>query len=171
LRVRYRTLASFGAIDSFVRSTRERVSAAFQLCKGQHPVIVSMTLTYTLKATATEEIVDQTIAQTIVDYINQFDPAASAIDVSSIVQLVKNTYPTIANIIPTVTGGPILTINYELRAPTGDVLGYSTTDVVRVTPSKQVTGPALVLGDYGVTDRNMRYIANTGTVFVVQGIL
>ena len=169
LRVRYRTLASFGAIDSFVRGERERVSAAFQLAKGQHPVTVSMVLTYTLKATAAEEIDDTLIAQTIVDYINQFDPSASSIDVSSIIQLVKNTYPTIANIIPTTTNGPLLTIDYSLRAPTGDVMGYTTNDVVEVDVSKQVTGPALTLLDYGVSDRTLRYIADTGTVVVVQG--
>ena len=172
LRVRYRQLQSFGSIDSFVRSARERVSAAYQLPRGHHPVSVNMTITYTLKATATETLDNLAIAQTVVDYINAFDASDSSIDVSTVIQLVKNTYTTIANIVPSTPGGAILTITYDLRAPTGDVLSYQTNDVVDVDPTKQVAGPTLLLlnGEllpleaFGVTDRTLRYIANTTDV-------
>lgn len=168
LRIRYRTIASFDAIDSFVRGTRERVSAAYQLPRGHHPVSVGMSILYRLKATATEQLDNTAIAQTVVDYINAFDAAAQSIDVSNVLRLILDTYTDIANIVPAVPNGPILTITYDLRAPTGDVLSYSTTDVVEVVDTKQVAGPTLDLAALGVTDRTLRYIANTIDVVARQ---
>jgi hypothetical protein len=168
LRVRYRTIASFDVIDAFVRGPRERVLAAYQLPRGHHPVIVGLNFRYTLKPTATALLDDAEVAQTIVDYINLHDAATARIDVSSIIQLVKNTYPTMDNVIPATIGGPLLTISYVLRAPTGEVLSYATTDVVEVTAAKQIAGPAIALGDYGVTGRTLRFVANTTTVTAQQ---
>jgi hypothetical protein len=168
LRVRYRTENSFSDIDSFVRGTRERVSAAFQLPRGHHPVIVSMVITYRLSGTATTLLDNTAISQTVVDYINAFDASSQSIDVSTVIQLVKDTYPDIANIVPASPGLPILTITYELRAPTGDVITYQTNDVVEVDPAKQVAGPVLQLDDLGVTSRTFRYVATTADVIVQQ---
>jgi hypothetical protein len=159
LRVRYRTLAAFDAIDAFVRGRRERVTAAFQLPRGHHPVDVRMNVQYSLKTTATTTLNDATVAQTVVDFINAFDTLAAPIDVSAITQLLRNSYPDIGVIEP-------ITINYDLRAPTGDVMSYSTIDIVKIVPTKQISGPALALDDLGVTDRTLRYIANTAGVTV-----
>ena len=159
LRVRYRTLASFDDIDAFVRGRRERITAAFQLPRGHHPVSVRMNVQYTLKATATATLNDNNVAQTIIDFVNGFDTAANPIDVSAITQLVRNSYPDIGTIEP-------ITIEYDLRAPTGDVISYQTTDVVRVVPFRQVAGPALDLDALGVTDQTLRYIANAAGVTV-----
>lgn len=170
LRVRYRSIESFAAIDAFVRGRRERVLAAHQMPRGHHPVVVGMVFTYTLRSTATELLDDDAIAQTIIDYVNDFDATSDAIDVSSIIEMVRTRFPAIANIVPSTPGGPILTIRYELRAPTGDVLGYATNDVVLVDATKQVSGPALMLGRYGVTGRTLRYVANPATIVVrLQG--
>ena len=176
LRVRYRTLQSFATIDAFMRGPRERVSAAFQLPRGHHPVVVSMVLTYTLRATATALLDNTAIAKTITDYINAFDATAASIDVAAIIQLVMNTYPTIGNIVPSYPGFPILRIDYVLRAPTGDVLSYNTADAVSVILDKQVAGPIpptwlfngapVTLESLGVSDRTLRYIANASTVTV-----
>lgn len=168
LRVRYRTLASFDAIDSFVRGARERVLAAYQLPRGHHPVVVGMNLQYTLKPTAIALLDDTLIAQTIVDFINAHDAASAPIDVSTIIQLVMNAFPTMGKITPATVGGPLLTISYDLRAPTGDVLSYETTDVVEVTDAKQTAGPTLTLVDYGVSGRTLRFVANTVTVTATQ---
>lgn len=176
LRVRYRTLQAFATIDAFVRGPRERVSAAFQLPRGHHPVVVSVTLTYTLRATATALLDNNIVAKTIIDYINTFDATAAAIDVASIIQLVMNTYPTIGNIVPSYPGFPILRLDYVLRAPTGDLLRYNSSDTVSVFLAKQVSGPtpptwtfngqSVSLESLGVTDRTLRYIANTTSVVV-----
>jgi len=168
LRVRYRAIASFDVIDAFVRGPRERVSAAYQLPRGHHPVNIGMSILYRLKGTATTTLDNGAIAQTVIDYINAFDAAAESIDASNIITLIKNTYPTIANIIPLTPGGPLLTITYDLRAPTGDVISYATTDVVEVSASKQTGGPVLDLPALGVSDRTLRYIANTIDVVAAQ---
>jgi hypothetical protein len=168
LRVRYRTIASFDVIDSFVRGARERVSAAYQLPRAHHPVNIGMSILYRLKATATATLDDDAIAQTVVDYINAFDATSLSIDVSNIIRLVLDTYPDIANILPQTPGGPLLTITYVLRAPTGDVLSYATTDVVEVVSTKQVAGPTLDLLALGVSDRTLRYVANTIDVVARQ---
>lgn len=168
LRVRYRTITSFDAIDSFVRGTRERVSAAYQLPRGHHPAVVGMRISYRLKASATTTLDDTKIAQTVVDYVNTFDAADQSIDTSTVIQLVKDKFPDIANIVPLTPGGPLLTITYDLRAPTGDVLSYTTTDVVEITPTKQTAGPSLDLSTLGVSDRTIRYVANTIDVVARQ---
>jgi hypothetical protein len=168
LRVRYRTMSAFASIDNFVRGTRERVSAAYQLPRGHHPVVVSMSITYRLQTTATTLLDNTAIAQTVADYINAYDAAAQSIDVSTVIQLVKDTYPTIANIVPASPGLPILSITYVLRAPTGDVLTYETTDVVEVDPAKQVAGPSLMLDDLGVTSRTFRYVTTAADILVQQ---
>lgn len=168
LRVRYRTIATFDVIDAFVRGQRERVLAAYQLPRGHHPVVVGLNLNYTLKPTATDLLDDAEVAQTIVDYINTHDAATARIDVSSLIQLVKNTYPTMDNIVPATVGGPLLTISYALRAPTGAMISYETTDVIEVTEAKHIAGPTLNLADYGVTGRTLRFVANTTTVTVQQ---
>lgn len=168
LRVRYRTLASFDSIDNFVRGTRERVCAAYQLPRGHHPVVVRLTLMYRLKTNATAFINDTAVAQVIVDYINTFDAAASSIDVSTIIQLVKDTFPDVANIVPLTVGGPLLTIYYDLRAPDGRVLSYATTDVVEVSAAKQTGGPTLDLALLGVSDRTLRYVTALDDIVVQQ---
>lgn len=164
LRTRYRTLASFDTIDAFIRGRRERVLAAHQLPRGHHPVVVGMGISYTLKATATILPDDAGIAQVVADYVNAFDAAAASIGASSVITLVKARFPDIADIVPESTGGPLLQINYQLRAPTGDVLSFETTDVVEVLPAKQVAGPALDLVDLGVTGRTLRYVASPATI-------
>jgi hypothetical protein len=159
LRVRYRTLDAFGAIDSFVRGRRERVTAAFQLPRGHHPVVVRMHVRYTLKTTATATLNNDKVAQSIVDFVNRFDATSTPIDVSAVTQLVRNSYPDMGPIEP-------ITIEYDLRAPTGDVMSYQTTDVVRVVPDRQVAGPVLDLDALGVTNQTLRYIANSAGVTV-----
>lgn len=159
LRVRYRTLSSFAPIDAFVRGRRERVTAAFQLPRGHHPVVVRMHVRYTLKTTAVATLNNDIVARSIVDFVNGFDATSTPIDVSAVTQLVRNTYPDVGPIEP-------ITIEYDLRAPTGDVMSYQTADVVRVTPDRQVAGPALDLDSLGVTNQTLRYIANIAGVTV-----
>ena len=163
LRVRYRTLAGFSTIDSFVRSRRQRTSASHLLLRGHHPVSLSLALSYKLKNTAIAALNDSLIAQTIVDFINNFDTNISAIDVSAIEQLVRNTFPSISAVTP-------ITISYSLLAPTGDLAQFETADEVLVNTAKQVSGPALDFISLGITDRTLRYIANTTDVSAVQVI-
>lgn len=169
LRVTYQTIDQFDAIDTFVRGSDERIAAAYLLPRGHNPVDVSMTITYVLSATATELLDDDAIAQTIVTFINAFDATAGQISVPAIIQLLLNTYPTIAYIIPSLAGQPILTIFYNLLAPTGDVFSYATSDIVTVNPSYMTAGPTTyTLASLGVTDRTLRYVAAASDIIVQQ---
>jgi hypothetical protein len=171
LRIVYQTLDQFGAIDAFVRGPSERIASAYLLPRAHNPVVVSMTLTYKLSATATTLLDNAAVAQTIANYVNAFDASTASIDVSTVIQVVKDAYPTIANIVPPLAGQPILTIFYNLLAPTGDVFSYATTDIVTVDPSKQVAGPtSYTLASLGVTDRVLRYVAAASNIIVkLQG--
>jgi hypothetical protein len=159
LRVRYRTLASFDAIDTFVRSRRQRTSAADQLPRGHHPVVVRADILYKIKSTATTLLADTTIVQTVVDFITAFDTMVSPLDASAIETLLRNSFPTMAHV-------RLDSLSYVLIAPTGAQLTYRTTDEVRLDSGKQVGGPALDLARYGVTDRTVRYLANATSVTV-----
>jgi hypothetical protein len=161
LRVKYRTLSSFAAIDAFVRSRRERTCAANQLPRGHHPVTVQMNISYKLKTTATVSLDNAAIARAVALYLNSFDTAASPIDTSGVETFIRNNYPSIASIVP-------LEISYTLFTPTGALRTYKTTDEVKLDPSKQVSGDTDSLAPYGVTDRTIRYIANSAYITAQQ---
>lgn len=161
LRVRYRTLAGFAVIDDFVRSRRQRTSAAHQLPRGHNIVSVSMEINYKLRTTATATLDNDVIASSVVDYINAFDTTAQPIDTSGIEQYIRNTFPTIASIVP-------LVVTYTLRAPTGDLIGYQTEDEVILDSTKKITGPDVALETYGVSDRTVRYVANSTAIRALQ---
>ena len=161
LRVRYRTLAAFADIDAFVTSRRARTVCASQLVRGHNPVTLRTQIKYRLSPEATSLLDDSVIAQTVVDFINAFDTSEVPIDVSAISDKVRETFPTISAVSPIV-------IDYDLLAPTGEVLTYETVDLVNVDPTKQVAGPVLDLGSFGVTPRTVRYLADTDGVTAEQ---
>jgi len=169
LRVTYQTLDQFGAIDEFVRSTDERIVAAYLLPRAHNPIVISMAISYVLSASATVLVDDGAIAQTVASYVNAFDATDAQISVSAIIQLILNTYPSIAYLVPPLAGQPILTIFYSLLAPTGDVFSYASSDIVTVDPSRMIAGPtSYTLASLGVTDRVMRYVAAASDVVVKQ---
>ena len=161
LRVRYRTLSDFDPIDAFVTGRSERTTAASQLVRGHNPVEVSLDIRYELSPTATTALDDSVIVQSVVDLINQFDTTVNPIDASALTTFIRTTYPSMSALLP-------LTINYTLRAPTGDLIGFSTTDVVTLTANKQVSGPSLDLAGLAVTGRTVRYLTNTLDVTAAQ---
>lgn len=162
LRVRYRTLTAFAAIDGFVRDHLQRTVAANQLPRGHNPVSLAMDINYRLRPTATATLDDTVIAQAVVDFINAFDTSEEPIDVSSIVDKVRETFPSIGSMMLP------LTVRYTLLLPTGDLAGFETQDLVVIDPAKQVSGPLLDLEALGISDRTVRYLANTIDVTAKQ---
>lgn len=161
LRVKYRTLNSFAAIDTFVRSRRERTSAASQLPRGHFPVSVRMNISYKLKSTATTVLDNAAIARAVAAYINGFDTVAAPIDTSGVETFIRNNYPSIASIVP-------LSITYTLFTPTGALRVYRTTDEVKLDSTKQISGDTDSLAPYGVSDRTIRYIASSAYITAQQ---
>jgi hypothetical protein len=161
LRVRYRTVSTFSAIDEFVRGTSERILSSFPLPRGLNPVVVSCTITYTLQTTATTTLNNADIATNVAAFITNFNTNAAPIDASAVSQYVRNQYPSIGVLEPIV-------FTYVLRDPTGTTSTYSSTDIVTIDPSKLVSSPAPDLVALGVTDRTVVYLANANTVTVVS---
>jgi len=157
LRVKYRSLSGFDSIDAFVRSRRERTCAASQLPRGHFPVSVRMEIYYKLKSTATVTLDNATIAREVATFINGFDTAVNPIDTSAVETFIRTAYPTIASIIP-------LTITYTLFMPTGALRVYETVDEVRLDVGKQISGDTASPAPYSVTDRTIRYIANSADI-------
>jgi hypothetical protein len=154
LRVKYSTLNGFASIDTYIRSRRERTCAASQLPRGHFPVSVQMDISYKLKTTATAELDDAAMARRVAAYINGFDTAASPIDTSAVESFIRNAYPSIGAITP-------LTITYTLFMPTGALRVYESTDELRIDSTKQISGDTDSPAPYSVTDRTLRYLANS----------
>lgn len=164
LRVRYKTIGDVSSIDGFINSEAERVVCANQLIRGHNPVVLQMTLQYRLRADAPSVLDNSVIARSIASFINGFDTSVVPLDVSSIVDAVKNAFPTIASIVLP------FTITYVLSAPTGDILTYQTKDQVIVDPSKQTDGPVLDLPSFGVTPRTLRYLTDATLDVTVEQV-
>lgn len=153
LRVRYRTLSGFSTIDAYVIDRLQRTVAANQLCRARFPISVIIAIQYKLRSDATAELDDTEVARTVVDFINEYDTSIAPIDASAINQLLRDTYPTMASVMP-------ITITYKLLAPTGEVVTYETTDEVRLDEAKQTAGPTLDLLSLAVSDRTVRYLTS-----------
>lgn len=161
LRTRYKTLSGFGSIDTFVRDRRQRTVAADQLCRARFPVTVLIPINYKLRSDATATLDSAVVAQSVVSFINAFDTSIAPIDVSAINQFIRDTYPTIASVLP-------FTITYKLLTPTGVVITYETVDEVRIDDAKRVAGPYMDLLSLGVSSRTVRYLSSTLDVTVTQ---
>jgi hypothetical protein len=162
--VTYQTQSGFAQIDTFVTSALQRTVAASQLVRARFPVNLLIPIQYTLRSDAPAALVNSVLVQTVVDFINTFDPSITPIDTSAISQLLRDTYPTIGSILPIV-------ITYELLTPTGVVLTYQTADEVIVEASRQIAGPSMALLPLAVSNRTLRYLANTIDVTATQTVV
>jgi len=157
LRVRYLGLATFQAIDSFVRDTKERTVAASQLVKGHYPMRVRFSVTYRLVRNASTFTDPVVIAQSLVDYVNGFDTVDSPATISGILTFLRSSYPEIDSFV-----FPTMQVNTVLSAPTGDVLVYdnsNNSDALSPDQMTQISGPTLNLAALGVSNRTIRYVA------------
>ena len=163
LRVRYRTLSGFPSVAAYVTDRLQRTVAADQLCRGHFPVTVYASIQYKLKSDVTEPLNDTVVAQTVIDFINLFNTDVAPIDVSAINTILRDTYPSMAAVLP-------FELVYILQTPTGEFVTYGTQDQVLLTPSKQTAGPVLDLLSLAVSDRTVRYIANDVSIVVAQTV-
>lgn len=150
LRVKYKTLNNFLTIHDFTQNSFERIVNASLLVKGHNPVVLSMTIGYKVKVTATSLPSEIDMSTLVTNFINTFDTSITHIDVSAITQLLRDQFTQLASILP-------FDITYTLSAPTGDVLTYSTADEVIIENSKQISGPTIDFASMGITARTLRY--------------
>jgi hypothetical protein len=160
---RYDTNAGFNAVNRYVTDAFERVAASSPLVRAMHPVYLSFSVRYSLRVGSS--ILDTaSLTEGVVRFINDFDPR-QVIDVSDIITFIRNSSLTIDTVYP-------FTIDYQLLAPDGTTVEYSTDDRVIMHESKLVdTGivrSAAELLRMGVSDRTTRFVTSVDSVTVTD---
>lgn len=163
LRVTYDTLTNYDAVWSYMLNGDQRILCGSVIPKGLHPVYIKMNIKYSLAKTATETLNTSDAAQTLAQFINEFD-VHEDMDTSDIVTHLRENFDVIGYVAP-------LTVYYDLLAPDGRVIHYKTTDQIVVDSSKIIdpstdTSPLenqtwLLLDDplsLGVSDNTLRYL-------------
>jgi hypothetical protein len=124
LRVRYKTLPAFPAIHAYARNISDRVLAANHLIRSRHPVWIGAEIPVRYKATVTPTASFDAIKQGIADYINAFN-MNDYLDMSDLMTVLRNGYDQIGTVFP-------FPITYDLHLPDGQVIAFSTDDIVSI---------------------------------------
>lgn len=161
VRVKYYTLAGFASIDSYTRDRFQRVLAANVQAKGFHPVYLSFRIPYRLSPLAANNVNELRLRQSLVAYINSFDPR-DVIDQSDITTYLRTLEPNIGTLFN-------FTINYGLALPDGRLVSFSTEDIVSIDPERYAAGTTLrptrtELLSMSISDRTVRYLTELGSV-------
>lgn len=132
LRVTFDTTPEVAAVDARLMAPDTRVAASRPLARQFHPVRLSVVLRYSLsRLAATTPFDPDEAARRLSLFINGF-PAGEALHANDLVTELRRTWPAVGNVLP-----PELT--YELAAPSGDLVRFSSTDEVALTSSYCVT--------------------------------
>ena len=127
LKVTYETLAGYEDIQGQLTDRFERVLCANPLAKALHPIYLSLNFTFRAATNATGATDTVALAAGISDFINGLD-SANLIDLSEILQYVRDSFPNIGLI-----RDPII-LTYDLYAPDGQLYKYVTKDLVTLFP-------------------------------------
>jgi hypothetical protein len=163
LRVTYDALTGYDSVWSYMISGDQRILCGSVIPKGLHPVYLHMNIRYKSAKTATSGLDTTEAAQSLADYVNNFDTRED-MDTSDMVSHLRETFDVIGYIEP-------ITVYYDLLAPDGRVIYYKTTDQIIVDESKIIdpdtdaapleTQTHLLLDDplsMGVSDNTLRYL-------------
>lgn len=175
-RVTYDTLTSFDQIDTYVRSSRNRVGAANVLPRAFHPLYLAFNIPYSLSIVpnpfvqnAVQPLDEEAMSRSIAAFINGYR-SLNVLDQSLIATQVRLISDAVAAVYPFV-------LQYDLLAPDGRIYHFETTDRVTLQPSPS-NGARLLnptdfglpatgyeadlqaqLTDAGISDRVVRYFA------------
>ena len=180
LDVTYDTLVGYGDIQTYIAGRFDRIINADHLARGYNPVYVHANIGYSLKYGSTALYTQEELRTKIVSIVNNYD-WTNILSVSAITDALRVAYPDIETIYP-------FTIYYTLCAPDGQIIEYSSNDIVTVIPqygssatllnATLLRAPILTpeygtllktrLNDLGVTDRTVRYFADLNDIYVWQ---
>jgi len=188
LRISYTTLSGFENVDEYTKSRDVRILAGSQLVRTRNPVWISCTIPYRLKPTAAITLDETAAAELISAYINSFDPNDD-LDMNDLATQVRLAYPIVGTVFP-------FNIYYDLFSPDGQLIQFSTSDIVSIfslstngvvlensadilVPPLMVAEGVTVIDDttlseyltlMGVSDRTVRYRCKPELItFVLQG--
>lgn len=133
LRIRYQTLPDFMAIHNYARNISDRVLSANHLIRSRHPVWIGADIPVRYKTTVTPIASFEEIQVRIADYINAFD-MNDYLDMSDLMTDLRTNYEQIGTVFP-------FAITYDLHLPDGQIVSFSTNDIVsiRITDSNGVS--------------------------------
>lgn len=162
LRVEYDTITDFPAVHGYMADAFNRISTANVVAKGLHPVYLSLAISYTLKPSATTTVDESALTQDLVTFVNSYSPK-DVLNVSDIVTFAQTNYPAIGSIVP-------FSVNYNLYAPTGDVIPYVTADAVKVDASLEANFPALMPNPlvFGISQRTTRVLTDASLITLTR---
>lgn len=136
LRVSYRSLRSFSTLHDYVTNYNQRVLDSNHLIKARHPIWIEADIPYRMKPTSTVVLNTAEAQQVIANHINIFD-TNDDLDMSDLATVLRDAYEeTVGTVFP-------FTIDYDLHAPDGQRLMFTTTDIVSIFP-KSTNGVTLV---------------------------
>jgi hypothetical protein len=124
LRVAYRSLNDFTSVHDYVRGQDVRILAGNHLMKARNPIWVHCDIPYRMKPTAQTEFVASQASELISAYIAGFDPNDN-LDMNDIATQVRNAYAMVGTVFP-------FLIEYDLYSPDGQLIQFSTSDIVSI---------------------------------------
>ena len=124
LRVVYKTLNGFGNIHAFVVGRNERVAAANQLVRARHPVWIQANIPYRMKPTSGTSLDAAAASQNLAAHINSFNPNDD-LDVSDLMTQLRLEFTDVGAVFP-------FRIYYSLTMPDGQIVMFSTSDIVSI---------------------------------------
>lgn len=166
IRVIYDTVQAFGSIASFLSDRSQRVACANTLGKAPHPVYLQMDLRYGVKPGATRAFSELEGVRVLSRFINDF-PADEVLHISEIVSIFQATFADVIDYVELP-----MSVDYDLFAPDGRVISYTTMDAVTLSDDKLVSmAPENRLEDpvgMSVTDQTVRYLTLEDLINLTQ---
>jgi len=124
LRVVYSTLRGFSNIHDYVVNRTHRVAAANHLLRARHPIWIEIHLPYRMSDVATGSLDEDAAAIALANYINNFNPN-DTLDLSDIQTSFRVSNPEVGASFPP-------EIHYYLQAPDGQIVEFSTNDIISI---------------------------------------
>lgn len=128
LKVSYMTLSGFSNVNGYITDRSRRIAAANHLLRGRHPIWINFQVEYRIKPTSSGTFDTVGAAQQLAAYINAFD-SNDDLDASDISAFLRNNYDALGTVYPFTSLNPIY---YQLSVPDGQVVAFTTTDIVSI---------------------------------------
>lgn len=167
LEVVYDTISGYNSVWGYMLSGDRRIVCGSVIPRGFHPVYISANIRYSRSRSAVENIEASEAAQALVDYIAGLT-APYELDASDMVGYLRSLYPNIGYV-----DMENIVINYELVAPDGRMIYYTTKNQVIVDPSKHrfPAEPLACLYDplaVGVSNNTIKFLALPESIVLTE---
>ena len=115
-------------MHGYVTDRNRRIAAANHLVRARHPIWIRFLVEYRVRSTTNEVFEADDAAKKLADYINTFD-VNDDLDASDISTFLRTNYSMLGAVYPFTDVNPIY---YSLMAPDGQLVEFSTTDIISI---------------------------------------